>query len=257
MAFILPSKSAYVYSWRAARTFFKYTPPKLRPVLIHCDDASENYDQQDWDLFYSELPRERCCHHHFAEPGGLTRSWNHGLHLASELGCQFAIAGNSDVLFTPGWYEPLCANLVAGVVDLIGPVTNAPGRSNKNNKEQGVQNFLSSYVLSDRVEVLHDTAKALREKYPVSDVRFADVNGFFMMALTTRWISGAFSKQDVFDPAYPLTGNEDELQRRWKRRDRRFGYAPASFIFHYRSVTRGARKDDYGVFRLQDANQPV
>ena len=94
LAFILPLYGGFVYGHRAARSFFKYTPDSLNPVCITLDDGTPQFAAQDWELWHSGMPRERCLLHHFANNGGLTRSWNAGLLAAQKLGCRYAIAGN-------------------------------------------------------------------------------------------------------------------------------------------------------------------
>ena len=60
-----------------------------------------------------------------------------------------------------------------------------------------------------------------------------------MVARTRTWWSGAYDKDHVFDPSHPMTENEMELEMRWSMVGRRFAIAPGSFVFHYRSVSRG------------------
>ncbi len=52
------------------------------------------------------------------------------------------------------------------------------------------------------------------------------------------WWEGAHSPGNVFDPQYPLAGNEVDLQIRWEAMGLRVGLVPQSYIFHYRSVSR-------------------
>ena len=78
-----------------------------------------------------------------------------------------------------------------------------------------------------------------------------------MLARTDVWWKGKFDKQYVFDPRKKMAGNEDELQKRWKRIGQRSGFVPSSFIFHYRSVTRGERYKDRGWHRLEDIHKEI
>ena len=84
-----------------------------------------------------------------------------------------------------------------------------------------------------------------------------NINGFFMLAKTTRWWEGKFNEQHVFDPSKIMTGNEDELQRRWHKQQFRTGFVPSSFVFHYRAVSRGDRYKHKGWLRIDDINKPV
>jgi GT2 family glycosyltransferase len=255
LAFILPIYGSFDYSRRAAASFFVRTPAELNPILITLDDASPEYDQQDWNAWYEGLPRDRCYHYHYPENGGLTRSWNRGLDVAKELGCRYAVAGNSDVLFTPHWHEGLKYVLDNNIASLVGPVTNAPGRTERNRQHQNVRNFFPDYEISDDADKLLAVSQYLKETYSPPGIVPRDVNGFFMMATVDAWFSGAFDRHHVFDPKHKMVGNEDELVKRWRRLRRSIGFVPASYIFHYRSVSRVVKGIDVGRHRLQDANK--
>lgn len=239
IAFILPLYGSFDYGRLAAQSFFATVPEEFNPILLTVDDASPEYYQQDWPKWYDGLPRERCQHVHWHTNEGLTRSWNFGLWLARELRLRYAVAGNSDVIMTPGWYAGLMSVLDRGLVDLAGPVTNAPGRTRQRPPTQNVAAYLGDYELSDDPDVLARQADLLRSQHPLDRVIVDDINGFFMMSTVENWWRGAFEPSLVFDPSKRMAGNEDELQRRWKQRGWRAGYAPSSFVFHYRSVTRG------------------
>lgn len=182
----------------------------------------------------------------FGERGGLTRSWNAGLRLARERGWTWAVAGNSDVIFSPGWWAPLRSAIERGW-HLVGPVTNAPGKT-RNGGLQNVRRYFAGYVLSDEPRWIEETAKFLRERYS-GQVLESGLNGFCLAAETERWWAGAWSDQEVFDPGRIMEGNEDELQKRWRGRGWKIGICPDSFVFHYRSVSRGPQHLSAGFFR--------
>lgn len=256
IAFINPIYNAFAYARRAALSFFKYTPESLNPVCLNVDDCSPLYDQQDWDFWHADLNRDRCVHQHFENNNGLTRSWNWGLRKARELGCKYAIAGNSDIVFTEGWYEGLLWHLDRGT-RLVGPVTNAPGWSDKNSQRQNVKNYYPNYRVSDDPTYLQTVARHLKEHRPIGELYEAQINGFFTVSTLEFWWAGAFDTKNVFDPKYKLTGNEDELERRWTRQGWRIGFVPSSFIFHYRAVSRGDKAKHTGWKRLDDVYKPV
>lgn len=245
IGFILPMYGKFAYARRAAFSFFEHSPDNA--TLICVDDASPNYNRQDWDAWKSGLPLDRCHFYRFPSNGGLTRSWNYGLTWARDNNCEFAVCGNSDILFTPHWYEALIRATETGV-SLAAPVTNAPGQTNHG--KQSVANFFPQYSVSDSKEDLEKVAGYLHRTYPLEKADTANaVNGFFMFARTDRWWEGAYNSDHVFNPANKMIGNEDELQRRWHAKGWKTGFCPASFIFHYRSVTRGARFNTRGAFR--------
>lgn len=258
IAFINPIYNGFPYARRAVLSFFKYTPEELNPVCISLDDNSPLYAQQDWDYWKTDMPADRHHFEAFPQNGGLTRSWNWGLAKARELGCQYAIAGNSDILFTPGWYEGLMWNLEHGY-DLVGPVTNAPGWAQGGKQRQNVRNYFPNYEIGDDPEYLAKVALHLKKTYPIEDVHNWDINGFFSMARVDKWWEGAFDEKHVFNPKYKLTENEVELQRRWKRFGWKMGYVLSSFIYHYRAVSRGDRHKHTGWDRMErkDMHKPV
>lgn len=269
IAFILPLYNKFAYGRRAALSFFKYTE---RPgVVIAVDDASPHFGQQNWDSWYDGLseaectkrgierqviPRDRTVFKHFDTNKGLTRGWNWGLQQAKELGCKYTIAGNSDILFTPGWEHGLIHQVEHGYA-LVGPVTNAPGVTNKG--RQRVDHFYPGYNLDATPGYLKTVADYLRKTYSKDVVHGGvPVNGFFMLAKTDRWWQGAFDKDHVFDPKNAMVKNEDELQRRWHKRKWLTGFVPSSFVFHYRAVSRGDKFKVRGWHRIDhDLNQPV
>jgi GT2 family glycosyltransferase len=256
IAFINPIFDAFSYARRSALSFFKYTPESFNPVCINVDDCSPLYAEQDWDYWYAGLPRDRCAHVHKAKNSGLTDSWNRGLRMARDLGCKYAIAGNSDICCTEGWYEGLLWHLDRGT-RLVGPVTNAPGWTNRNSQQQNVTKFVPNYKVNDDPEYLQEVARYLKATYPIEKLVEIDINGFFTMSTLDFWWAGAYDLKHVFDPRYKLTGNEDELERRWKKKGWRYGFVPSSFVFHYRAVSRGNKYKAQGWARLEDIHKPV
>lgn len=186
---------------------------------------------------------------HFEKNGGLTRSWNYGLAKAEQLKAAYAIAGNNDIIFTPDWYQGLIEATAKGY-SLIGPVSNAPGITAQGSQE--VQRYIPNYRLSDNPEVLKQQSAYLRNKYK-SVVKPTVINGFFQFARMECWIKGKYSKDYFYRPSNPfrkngkrnptplMTMNEDELQDRWHKLGMKSCIALDSFIFHYRSVTRGTK----------------
>lgn len=264
IAFILPLHNKFAYGRRAALTFLKYTS---RPCLIIAvDDASPYYPKQDWDAWKAPaknpdgsqdgigIPENRLIFKHFGENGGLTRSWNWALTKAKELEIPYTICGNSDVLFTPGWEHALIHQLHHGY-KLVGPVTNAPGPTNHG--KQQVANYFPGYQVSDDPKHLATVAEYLRQHYPPNVVHAVNINGFFMMARTDDWWAGAYDSEHVFNPAMKMTRNEDELQGRWHKKKWRTGFAPGSFVFHYRAVSRGDKYKHHGWLRIDDINKPI
>lgn len=253
IAIICPLFNKFAYGRRMCLSALKYSARKI--LLIVVDDASPYYPKQDWDAWRKGIPPDRLLFKHFDDNGGLTRSWNFGLTMARDMGIKYCVCSNSDILFTPGWEESLIYHLERGY-HMLGPVTNAPGMTNSG--QQRVQNFYPGYELDDGPEYLAQVSNYLKGKFPINIVHgVVPINGFFMIACTETWWSGAFDGEHVFNPGKRMTGNEDELQRRWHKKKRKTGFTPSSFIFHYRAVSRGDRFKHKGWFRLEDINRPV
>lgn len=229
MLVIVPTRGHFPYARRAVETLLAGTPEADALVV---DDASPDWRESEWAALAQTWPN-RLGWFRFEKQGGLTRSWNYGLESAQRFAHEWAVCGNSDLVFPRGWWLPL-QRALGEKWDLVGPVSNAPGRTSRG--EQSVWKWLPSYVPSDDVRQVQMTADRLAVAHP-GKVIPCNVNGFCFAASTSSWWSGAFDTKHVFDPRHALTGNEDELQRRWSHRRR--GVVLASFVFHYRSVTRG------------------
>jgi hypothetical protein len=265
IGFVCPTYSQFPYAERAISTFLEYTPGGLAIVV---DDASPDWDDKDWQsfLYIEPVGVLRAVVNRFEQNGGLTRSWNAGLSIARVYDCEYAIAGNSDVIFGARWYEGLLDALNAGY-HLVGPVSNAPGITAKGYAE--VWRYDSTYATTDDQEYIDNLSCSLRERYPTSIVE-APVNGFFQMARVADWWSGAYDAKagQVYKPSNEFTSegrrnptplmtlNEDELQGRWAKLGRKTAVVPSSFIFHYRAVTRGPKYLRGRWFRPAPGSKP-
>lgn len=229
MAVIIPTYNQMRYALIAARSAIRNTPKCLVMIV---DDGSPEWDP----LTFQTLPKDRLILHRFPKNDkNLTRSWNWGLQKARELGIPYAVPTNSDVKFPQGWWPPLQRALDAGTASLVGPVTNAPGHRPR----QQVSTLYRNYLVGDGDAYLDTVQKYLdgrygRETWP------SKLNGFCLAAKTETWWRGAHSDSNVFDPKFKMVKNEDELEGRWDRLGLKQAIVPASFVFHYRGVSRGA-----------------
>ena len=241
LLFILPTYNHFDYAARCLQSFVRYTRIDNSFVAV-VDDASDDWWKLDHVAQWSQCNRSLT---HFHEHAGLTRSWNYGLRLARDTGLEYTICGNSDLLFTEGWYHPLKTALNSGY-DLVGPVTNAPGHA----PWQNINNFLTFDPTDDPARLDEYARQLCVEQPPVVHAKF--INGFFLMAKTSVWWDNAFDKDNVFNPSQRLTGNESELQQRFTANGKNIGFVPRSFVFHYRSVSRPDAlgcKSSNGAFR--------
>lgn len=251
IAFICPTYNHFVYAHHAVQTFFEYSPQNSICFLI--DDASPEWQDVDWKRFYQGLPRERIVELRSKTNRGLTHSWNWGLRKARDMKATYTICGNSDILFTQGWYQPMIHHLEnTDRVEMTGPVSNAAGITAKG--AQSITKYISDYKNSDSQEYLNRLAKRLRSEhggeYTISP---SGVNGFFQFAKTATWWKYAFDSRNPYrprndynskggrNPTPLMTLNEDELQRRWRSYGALSGVVVDSFIFHYRAVSRGKK----------------
>lgn len=221
------------------------TTPGVRAILI--DDCSPSRPPPAWlksKILTSNGQHIYTRHKYNMQ---LTAAWNTGFQRTfAATDAEYIVAGNSDILFSPGWWESLEYASQKGY-HLVGPITNTPG----NTTQQDVKRFVSDYEpANDPVSIGKVTSRLSVLKGHVEPTL---INGFFMWAKAEHWNEGRFSAEHIFRPSNPrfksgrknptplMTGNEDELQLRWKAKGWKFGVACGSFIFHYRSVTRGVK----------------
>lgn len=247
---VIPTYGAHDYARAALESFFATTPLSWGSAVIVVDDASPNYEVEHGLAFgdIEQRPWRQNAHFiRFDKNGGLTRSWNAGLKTFIDSGnFSHLVVTNSDVLFTPYWYEDLIHATDVKNFALVGPVTNAPGTE----QHQCVTNFAPTFELTDDKEKLGEISALCRNEYH-HEVREAPLNGFFLFARARMWDAGRYDYEHVFNPRNDfdskgrpnptplMTLNEYELQRRWRAKDWQIGFCPGSFIFHYRAVSRG------------------
>jgi glycosyltransferase involved in cell wall biosynthesis len=257
IAVIVPTYEAFDYSRRTLLSLFKYTP---NAAAIVVDDGSPNWNDQ-----WYEGVGGRVITHRFEKNGGLTRSWNKGLRIAENTTAEYTVCGNNDILFTTGWWRGMVGALKDGL-SLTGPLSNAPGVTAKG--LQGITLYVKNYVLTDDPKYNNRLATRLYKTYHFEH-RETPVNGFFMMARTETWVKHAYDAEHAFKPVNhyapsgrrnptPLmTCNEDELQSRWRKAGLRCGVALGSYIFHYRSVSRGKKFAKGQFLRIKGTGGPV
>jgi glycosyltransferase involved in cell wall biosynthesis len=242
VVYILPSFRNFEYARQCLLSLHRFSPFAQAVVV---DDASP-----DWSSNYGwwQSTGGRSHAYRFTSQGGLTRSWNIGLEIARRLRPEYIVCGNNDVLFSPDWWQPMCAALASGYA-LTGPVSNAPGATAPGGL-QNIRNYIPDYRLTDNPLAIAEVSKRLRRQYSGVCIP-SPVNGFFMMAKCDTWHRYRYCGDSVFPPlihALPsgkanrtptMTGQEDWLQYVWQKKGLQSCIVPSSFIFHYRSVARG------------------
>jgi glycosyltransferase involved in cell wall biosynthesis len=231
---VVPSYGHYDYVYETVRSAFECTPDISVCIFDDATPPELAPSPESWDN-WNQFDHTRTGFVTFDKNGGLTRSWNAGLQLARQGKFDYAICGNSDLIFSPGWWEPIQKALDDGWA-LAGPVSNAAGTTI--GCRQGILNYLPDYKVSDQTKDIEETSARLKAK---GDPINSPLNGFCLCAKTATWWDNAFDADHVFDPQYKMTLNEDRLQKRWRAKGLKFCVVPTSFVLHYRSVTRGTR----------------
>lgn len=230
VAVVIPTYGQFDYAEQALQTL-SATCDDFAALVV--DDASPTYTPEIERQLRQAVPKGTYYFHRFADNFGITRSWNWGLRKARELGAEYTVTTNSDILFTPGWWEPFLAVLQPDRLALAGPLTNAPGDS----PQQWVLAKLADYTADDSPAALAETAEKLlayREAWAETPV-----NGFFQIAKTATFWANAHTRENVYNPQYRMVRSEYDLQRRLLARGLKRGVAYGSFVFHYRGVSRG------------------
>lgn len=220
------------------------TTPNVHVILV--DDASPLPPPKGW-LRDRVQGNPQCSYVRHRYNQQLTAAWNTGFHHAFKVpGVEYIVAANSDILFSPLWWEGLEYASQLGY-HLVGPLTNTPG----NTEAQDILRFIPDYATDNKPEGISVTAARLATLKGLVEPTL--INGFFMWGRADHWREGSYGPEQVFRPSNPrfksgkknptplMTGNEDELQLRWRAKNWKFAVACGSFIFHYRSVTRGVR----------------
>lgn len=222
---VIPTYGRFDYAASAIATAYHRTP---NAEVIVEDDASPDWSES-WARTMKWSTMNRLHWHRSSVNEGVTARWNHGLGLARELGAEYVVLANSDLVFFHGWWEGLRAALKK--FDVVGPMTNAPGHQRRQHaagpNRQGLR-FFQRPVAVDYV------------------------NGFCWAAKTGTWFKHSFSSDHVLDPSKPMVGSEDEFQARLRAAGGAIAYVPGSFVFHYRSVTRGPEFAWDGACRRED-----
>lgn len=179
---------------------------------------------------------------------GLTQTWNKGIVAAVIAGnFKYICVTNSDVVFPKGYDIGMTQALNANKVDLVGPVTNAPGTE----EDQFVKLYSDVYSGPDDDKIDEVQLDLLNKRN--TQVKRMTINGFCMMALAYTWENYMYAPEQPFkalnpvnskgqtNPTPTMTLQEYELQARWHKVGLKSGVALSSYVFHYRSVTRGPR----------------
>lgn len=238
VAIIIPTFGHFDYAALAIESASR-TPGSM---LIVVDDASTAWPGErivsGWVESTTPYVLQR-----YSENAGLSRSWNAGLRLARAYGCEFAVCGNSDLVFPRGWWHSI--EVALRVHHFAGPVTNAPGHV----RDQNVGRYLPAYEVDDDPDDI-DVTQSYCDRLDAQSVVRSNLNGFCITGRTESFFRVA--DPHPFSPSIPLAGNEDDFFRRAEPLGLSSVVVPQSFVFHYRSVSRGlvGKSIENGAVRL-------
>lgn len=242
---IIPTYGHFDYAELAIESLLLTTPEAA--VLI-VDDGSKDWTTKGAPMV-SRLARRfsgrDIVSFDLGENRGVTRMWNIGLEEARNHEFKYACTTNSDVVFAHDWWPRLKNGIEKFGYDLVGPVSNTPGPTARGEQEVG-RWLPGGYDKPDggyeAVRLVSLGLEHYRELEPFDvGTKGLGVNGFCMAAKTESWWKAAYDKTHVFNPGhrYRMTLSEDELHKRWRAKGMKIGIVPSSFVFHWRSVTRG------------------
>lgn len=233
---IIPTYSHFAYAQLAIESAAR-TPGA---TIIVVDDGSPDWPSER--IIRGWLPESVpfVIQRYDGNKGSLTRSWNTGLRIARNLGLEYAVCGNADLVFARGWWGPIEHTLAS--FDFVGPITNAPGHCGT----QDITRHLSGYFLSDDPDDIDQTQQRLTYSTAAPIAR-GMLNGFCFAGRVE-----SFHRAGMFDPSIPMDGNEDDFFIRAGSLGMTGGICLRSFVFHYRSVARGlkGRGIESGAVRL-------
>lgn len=237
IAGIIPTYGCFDYAELATKSFLD---SESESVAIIVDDCSPDWNEE----WLSSFDKSRIIVHRFNENKGLTRSWNWGIRKSSAINAKFVMVGNSDLLFPKNWFKPFESQFSLGW-EFLGPLTNAPG----NRPIQNIKKYLPEYTVSDTTESLENTMHKL-SLLNIKPAIHGNINGFCMVGRPRSW-----RFYDMFDEErYPMTHQESNFFSRVFKSGggSTVGVVTGSFIFHYRSVTKGLKRGglDRGNHRL-------
>lgn len=151
--------------------------------------------------------------------GGLTGTWNSGIDLCINNNCEIIILSNDDVFFDKSINNIVNEAYKCKKTEMkyYGPVTNNPGVSNSNYKNQ-----YSLFSQNKQSYVCKNNNK------------YFNINGFFMVFPIHVLKNNMYSKKYYFNPSFPFDGNEVEWFNRFNKKNGIPIIVPRTFVYHYK-----------------------
>lgn len=267
----VPSYTALAYAAQTALSAYESFPYGVAWIVLIDDCTPQESFNYAVEHYFRKLPYHYVSILRFPHRAGLTRSWNYAVILAQQFSIPFIVFGNSDLLFPKNWFLPIRKLLLEQALHVCGPVTNAPGHRGHQlvvpyleaTSFHGFKNFTDDPKQIEEVQLtlfsLHwAKGQVPPEAFPRDPVWYflgplsdpelglpsfhrQPINGFcFVSTLETVQKAAYDLKANYFFcPDFPLTRNEDSFLGQVSRAGLRYGFTPAAYVFHYRSITRG------------------
>lgn len=249
IGYVMPVKGHVEYAVAAIDSLMENSDGAVVTVYV-VEDGCEPARGGDWVRDVTTIHPHSIEYTAMRADRGPTAAWNDGISRAISEN-DMVVMGNDDVIVPRGWWQDLYYGLTSRMLDFVGPLSNSPGTTNA---QQHVLGHLPNYILSDRQSMI-DAVQAQLQEQSARKFRAGAVNGFFIAALSDRWRIAAYDIERglIFpdainkmpsgrtNPTPLVTGQEDWLHSHAKMLDFRMGLSPGTFVFHYRSVTRGTR----------------
>ena len=244
---VIPTYGNLGYARRAVESAFR-SDESCKVAVI--DDASPDWDPRYFEEFYEKYPGRFFCHR-YSENGGVTRSWEKGYEILTWVDCKHIVFGNSDLIFSKDSLSRMSYVLENTEIGLVGPLSNGPGKTTKN---QDIFNWLKSYRPRDEYQHIDYVSDWLLENVPPSrELIISGLNGFCMMASVEKMEIVKNFRGTVFNPTYRyrMVRSEDELCSQLNKLKIEQAVVCSSFVFHYRSVTRGDAHKHGAWYRME------
>lgn len=165
---------------------------------------------------------------------GYTASVNRGVRSATQ---DVVVILNNDTRPTPGWDQPLLAALLDPDVWSAGPLSNAASYQSVPKTKDGDRWAVNSYPVGVSPEGL---AAGLRARFGDRRLKLPLLNGFCYAVRRQEFLDLGGLDEEAFPSGY---GEEVDLMLRARSAGRTAVVTPASFVYHYKSITFRADRE--------------
>ena len=166
--------------------------------------------------------------------GGLTATWNQGIHNCIKSNCNTIIISNDDLLIDSSIHHIIHSanNTPKNKLHYYGPVTNNPGPSILNQKQ-------STHYINTGTKLYN-----------------SNLNGFFMVFPAISLLKNKYDSHHYFNPRYPFDGAEVEWYNRFKKIGGKPILVSNTFVYHYKLQSwRNKKLNKKCLFTIEIKNE--